>query len=286
MSEIVYSKSRIIDEENGKYLLKQTDKNIESLFEYLHQRGFDYIPEIVDVSNDGIKYKYIESNNSSIKFKRIELSKVLSLLHYKTSEHKDVSKYKYREIYDKLYEKCEYISKHYNDLIEKIEMETYPSPSHYLLERNFSIFLGSINFIKSELKKWFKLVENKSKERVCIVNNNPRVNHLIIGEKDYLVNWDSYMVDTPVIDLYKLYKNDNNYEYFNELYEEYSKNFKLTEEEKKLFFIMISFPPKITNISFEMLNTKNIKEIIKYLYKTNEFITLINSKKEVNNKSN
>jgi len=41
MSEVINGKSRIIDEESGKYLLKQTDKDIENLFEYLHQRGFD-----------------------------------------------------------------------------------------------------------------------------------------------------------------------------------------------------------------------------------------------------
>lgn len=285
MSEIINSKSKVVEDDTGKYILKQTDKDIENLFEYLNQRGFDYIPEIIETSNDGVKYKYIESNKND-KSKRIELAKVLSLLHYKTTEHKDVSKYKYREIYDKLYEKIEYISKYYNDLIEKTEMEIYPSPSHYLLERNFSLILGSINFIKSELKKWFKLVENKVKERVCIVNSNPRISHLIIGEREILTNWDRYMVDTPIIDLYKLYKNDKNYEEFDEIYKIYNENFELSEEEKKLFFIMISIPPKIEEVSLEIINTKSIKEIINYLSKTNKFISLINSKKEINNKSN
>ncbi len=285
MSEKINAKSRIIEDETGRYLLKQTNKDIENLFEYLHQRGFDYIPEIVETSNDGVKYKYVESNKYS-NSKRIELAKILSLLHYKTTEHKDVSKYKYREIYDKLSEKIEYISKYYDDFINKIEMETYPSPSHYLIERNFSLILGSINFVKSELKRWFKLVEEKLKERVCIINNNPKINHLIIGEREILTNWDNYMVDTPIIDLYKLYKNDNNYKEFNELYKEYNENFKLTEEEKKLFFIMISIPPKIEEVSSEIANTKNAKEVVYYLYKTNEFIKSINSKKEINNKSN
>lgn len=279
MSDILKNKSKIIEEENEKYLIKQTDKDIENLFEYLHKRGFDYIPEIVESSVKGVKYKYIESSNDDTKLKRIELSKILSFLHYKTAEHKDVSKYKYREIYDKLSEKCEYISSYYNDIIEKIEMEIYPSPSNYLIQRNFSLILGSINFIKSELNKWFKLVENKSKERVCVVNNNPRLSHMLIGEKEYLTNWDTYMVDTPIIDLYKLYKNDKNYEEFNEMFKEYSKNFTLSEEEKKLFFIMISMPPKIVKLSSEILNTENTKDIINYLYKTNKFIISANLKK-------
>ena len=164
-------------------------------------------------------------------------------------------------------------------------MEIYPSPSHYLIERNFSIILGSINFIKVETKRWFKLVQDKTKERVCIVNNNPKKEHVIIGDKSYLTNWDNYMVDTPIIDLYKLYKVDNNYKDFYDLYKEYSKNFNLTNEEKKLFFIMISIPPKIDFLDNEILNTKIVNDLINYQYKTNEFIKLINSEKEVNNKS-
>ena len=285
MNKVLNSKAKYI-EEDDKYVLKPTDKDIEELFSYLHSRGFDNIPEIVETSSDGIKYKFIENRNRDDVSRKLELSKLLSLLHYKTSYHKDVSKHKYREIYDKLTEKIEYIENYYNELMDKIEMEIYPSPSHYLIERNFSIILGSINFIKSETKRWFKLVQDKTKERVCIVNNNPRIDHLIVGENECLVNWDSYMVDTPIIDLYKLYKVDNNYKDFYDLYKEYSKNFNLTNEEKKLFFIMISIPPKITNVSSEILNTKNVKEIINYLYKTNEFIRSINSKKEINNKSN
>ncbi len=286
MSEIIKIKSKLIEDNNKKYLLKQTTKDIESLFEYLHERGFDYIPNIIETSNEGIKYEFINSNNNDIKKKRLEISKILSLLHYKTTDYKDVSKFKYREIYDKLSDKISYAEKYYNDLIEKIEMEVYPSSSHYLIERNFSIFLGSISYIKSEVKKWFKLVEDKSKERVCIINNNPKLEHLIIGDNIYLMNWDNYMVDTPIIDLYKLYKVDNNYIDFYDMYIEYSKNFTLTEEEKKLFFIMISIPPIIKEIDNEYLNTKDISKVLKYLYKTNEFIKLINSKKEISNKTN
>lgn len=282
----INKKSQVIDDGENKTFLKQTDKDIEGLFEYLHQKGFDYIPQIIETSTEGVKYKYIESKNIDNRSKKLELSKILSLLHYKTSYHKDISKHKYREVYDKLSEKIEYTEKFYNDLIEKMEMEIYPSPSHYLLERNFSIIIGSLNYVKSELKKWFKLVENKTKERVCIVNNNPKVEHLIIGDNTYLTNWDSYMVDTPVIDLYKLYKENQNYNEFYDIFQEYCNNFTLTDEEKKLFFIIISIPPKIIHINVEIMNTKNVKETINYLYKTNEFITLVNSKKEISNKAN
>ena len=149
MNKILGNNSTIV-EDDEKYILKRTDKDIESLFAYLHSRGFDNIPEIIETSNDGVKYKFINQKVEDEYKRKLELAHILSLLHYKTSYHKDVSKHKYREIYDKLTEKEEYIESYYNELINKIEMETYPSPSHYLIERNYSIILGSLNFIKSE----------------------------------------------------------------------------------------------------------------------------------------
>lgn len=283
MNSILKGKSKIIEEDGIKYFVKYSEKNINELFEYLKLRSFDNIPQIIDSKSKNIKYKYIEQIDTNNKNKYKDLANVLSMLHYKTAYYKDVSKNKYREIYDKLTDKIEYINEYYIELIESIEMEIYPSPSHYLIERNFSIITGALSFVKSELKKWYKLVENKSKERVVVVHNNPKLEHLIKGDNIYLTNWDKYEVDTPVLDLYKLYKDPAMFDDFKLFYEEYSKNFTLTEEEKKLFFILISMPPKIEEIDNEILNTKNIKSIMNHLYKSNDLITFINSNEEIPN---
>lgn len=283
MNSILKNKSKIIEDKEEKYFIKQTDKNIKELFEYLKLRSFDNIPEIIEETPEGIKYKFIIEKDPNNKNKYLDLANILSMLHYKTVYYKDVSKNKYREIYDKLSDKIEYMTEYYNKMIENIEMEIYPSPSHYLVSRNFSIILGALTYIKSELKKWYKLVENKTKERVVIVHNNPKLEHLIKGEELYLTNWDNYVVDTPILDLYKLYREEQMYNEFKMIYEEYSKNFTLTEEEKKLFFILISIPPKIEEIDNELMNTKNIKGIINYLYKSNELITFITSEEKETN---
>ena len=60
MNRVLNNKARYI-EEDDKYILKPTDKDINELFSYLHSRGFDNIPDIIDTSNDGVKYKYIEN---------------------------------------------------------------------------------------------------------------------------------------------------------------------------------------------------------------------------------
>ncbi len=281
MSNTFKSKARIIEESDGKYILKPTDKNVKELFDYLKTRNYDAVPEIVESDGKSVKYKYIEETDFMHKNKHIDLASSLSQLHYKTAYYKDVSKNKYREIYDKLSDKIEYIENYYNKFIESIEVEVYPSPSHYLISRNYSIINGAINYSKKELKSWFKLVENKTKERVVVVHNNPKLEHLVHGDKDYLVNWDNYVVDTPVLDLYRMYENPEIFNDFLRVYKEYEKNFTLTEEEKKLFFILISIPKKIEEISPEIANTKNIRHIIDHLYKTNELISLIDSENKV-----
>lgn len=283
MNSILKNRAKIIEEDNTKYILKPSEKNIEELFEYLRTRNFNNIPKIIDKTDNGFKYEYINEVKKNNYNKHLDLARVLSNLHYKTAYYKDVSKNKYREIYEKLSDKIEYIEDYYTKLIEKIEMEIYPSPSHYLIQRNYSIINGAINYSKKELKSWFKLVENKPKERVVVVHNNPKLEHLINGEEDYLINWDNYVVDTPILDLYKLYNDDKINSNFTSVYEEYSKEFTLTKEEKKLFFILISIPPKIEELDNELLNTKNIKQIINKIYYTNELITSINLKEEENN---
>ena len=282
MNSILKGKSRIEEIDGNKYFIKQSKKNIGELFDYLKLRNFDNIPEVIGTDGKNIKYKFIEETDSNNQNKYKDLANILSALHYKTAYYKEVSKNRYREIYDKLSDKIDYMTDYYNKLIESIEMEIYPSPAHYLIERNFSIITGALSFAKSELKKWFKLVENKTKERVVVVHNNPKLEHLIKGDNNYLTNWDNYVVDTPILDLYKLYKDPIIFDNFKLFYEEYANNFKLSVEEKKLFFVLISLPPKIEELDDELLNTKNIKSIINYLYKSNELITFINSDKEVN----
>lgn len=286
MNSLLKKNSKIIEEEENKYFIKTSNKNISELFDYLRIRNFDNIPEIIEVNEDNIKYKYIESLDKKAVDKHLDLANLLSTLHYKTAYYKDVSKNKYREIYDKLTDKVEYIEEFYKNLIDEIDMQIYPSPSEYLIQRNYSVINGALFYIKNELKKWFKLVENKNKERVVVVHNNPKIEHVIKGEINYLTNWDNYVVDTPVLDLYRLYKEEKAFDDFGRIYDKYNENFSLSEEETKLFCVLISIPLKIEDTGNELLNTKSVKEIINYLYKTNKLISSINSIKENANWSN
>ena len=160
----------------------------------------------------------------------------------------------------------EYLTKYYEEAIEEIENEELMSPSHYLFARNYSAIDGSLKYAKEELKKWFKIVEYKSKERVCINHNNVSLEHFIHGDKNYLISWDNYLVDTPILDLYKFYKKEGYKLDFPYLLKIYNETLSLTDEEKMLFNVLISIPPKIVRIDNEMDNTYNIKNTFSYIY--------------------
>jgi len=259
----VYKNKVIID--SGFVLKKRNDKLIE-LYDYLDSRGFNNYPEIIDVDEKYIKSKYIQENKNFELINGSELIKTIALLHSKTVEYKDVSKNKYKKIYEKILGNIEYLNKYYESLVSKIEEEVFMSPSHYLFIRNYSIIDSALKYSLENLKKWFKLVENNSKERVCIVHNNLSSDHFIKGDKNYLCSFDNYLVDTPILDLYKFYKKEGYKLEFKKLLNIYEESFKLLDSEKLLLKILISIPPKIEEVKDEYDNCINIKNSYDYIY--------------------
>lgn len=260
-----YKKSVKINENT---VSKKRNNDVLELYEYLNIRNFDNFPKVIDVTEEEIRSEYVENVKYYEMVDGIELIKTMATLHNKTIFYKDVSKNKYQEIYDKILENIEYLKEYYEKIIDEIECENYMSPSHYLFARNYSIILGSLKYSESELKKWFSLVKDKSNERVCIVHNNISKDHFIKGDKNYLISWEKHLVDTPILDLYKFYKKDGFKMNFKALYEEYNIIMQLSNEEDKLFKILISIPPRMEFIDDEFLNTIYVKDNFKYIYES------------------
>ena len=257
--------NNVIIDRNG--VIKKNNKRVVELYEYLDERGFDNHPKVIESNEDSIKTEYIESKKYYEISNGIEFIKLVANLHSKTVINKEVSKNKYRNIYDKISNNIEYLKEYYEKIISNIEEEVYMSPSHYLLAKNYSVIDSSLNYAKVELKKWFKMVENNTVERVSIIHNNLSLNHFIKGDKNYLISFDNYLVDTPILDLYKFYKKEGFKLDFKLLLNEYNNIFELLDNEKLLLYILISIPPKIIFIEDEYLNTINIKNALDYIYK-------------------
>ena len=139
----LYKNKVIID--NDIVIKKRNDKLI-SLYDYLDERGFNNHPDIIDVKKDTIETKFINKSKNYELIKGSSFIKTVSLLHNNTIEYKDVSKNKYKKIYDKLMGNIEYLKNYYEDMISKIEEEVFMSPSHYLFARNYSIIDSSLKY--------------------------------------------------------------------------------------------------------------------------------------------
>ncbi len=263
---------KIIEDEEGKYVLKKSNRNLEELFMYLRSRNFTSFPDILKNDRGNYEFPYIDSVIEPKEQKLVDIINTMAELHTKTSFYKEVGHDKFSEIYENLKENILYIEGYYNDLITLIENEVYMSPSNYLIARNFSKINSAIIFCKKELESWYKLVKDNTKERVCVVHNNLKDEHLLKNDKNYLISWDKYLIDTPVLDLYRFFQNEKNADNFDELLALYEKKYKLKEEERKLLFIILSIPPKFIFEKDEITNTFNVRLFIDYLYKTSNLI--------------
>ena len=115
-------------------------------------------------------------------------------------------------------------------------------------------------------------MENKTKERVVYCHNNLSIDHCLSNTEDYLISWDQYQVDTPVLDLMNLYHNDFDKYEFSNFFEVYNQRFTLNEDEKLLFFLMITLPQKIEFTNYEYDNTEKVNRLLRYIYKTEQLV--------------
>ncbi len=273
----------IVSDEVNKYVIKKNQRNQE-IFEYLRNRSFDCYPKILNDSNDSYEIsEYIYDDYIPDEQKMLDLIKLVSLLHNKTTHYKEVDFADYKTIYETLSNNIEYLYSYYNDIITLIETKVYMSPSEYLLARNISKIFGSLNFSKQELEKWYKLVENKTKQRVVVLHNNLDLSHFRSNTKNYLLSWDKAKLGIPIFDLYILYKRHGLDFNFEEILKYYESSYKLQEDEKILFFILIALPDKIEFDGTLYEQTKKIGKFLDLSYKTESLISPYYTKKEPSN---
>ena len=279
-------KVKILEGDSFTEVIKEKKKDLNDLFEYLSTREYFCFPDIISTSDRTIKYKYYDKLKHDPPEKDIEFISSVALLHYKTIYYKEVSRKKYKDIYNTLIDNIDYLKDYYNKLIENIDNEVYMSPSNYLLARNYSVILKNFYYIEKELNKWYNLVKDKTKERVCIIHNNLKKYNFLMSSKNILTGWDNYLVDTPILDLYKLYRNEYKNMDMESIFKKYIEINKLTKEEISLFNVMISMPSTINITNNEYKKVVEVKSILDYTYRTSNFINLGVFKELVNESNN
>jgi hypothetical protein len=266
-------KITILETTSGNFVVKPKENDIAKVYRYLQSRNFHEFPELVDFSRDEVNmFSYVEDTPMPTEQKAQDLIGVLASLHQKTAYFKTVSLDTYQEIYENIDSNIQYLKQYYEALFDTCFLETYMSPSHYLFMRNSSKILSSLDFAKRELDVWFELVKEMGRQRVSFIHNNMSLDHYLKGDRDYFISWEKSKIDSPVLDLVHFYQKDYFDVEFHSLFQKYQEKFPLSEAEKKLFFILISLPMKITLTSEEFQNCKSVRECLDYLFKTEELV--------------
>ena len=270
----VKGNTKIFNCTTGNYVIKnKKDKNIKELYKYLNSRSFKYYPKLIEDNRDEVNvFEYVEDNSIDNEQKLMDLINLISLLHSKTSYYKEITNDKIKEIYEELLGRVEYMEEYFNKIIFEIEDNVFPSPSGNLILINSNKIFSSLIFLKKEIEEWYKISMDSNKMRVSIVHNNLELDHYIKNEKEYLISWDNYIIDSPILDIVKLYKNVYLTMEFSNPLKLYMDKFPLNEDEKKLLFIMLVMPDEINLTDNEIKNIAIVRKYLDYIYKTENLI--------------
>jgi len=256
----------------GNFVAKPKTKDITELFKYLESRSFTNIPKIVEDDGNYIIYEYLDAPVMPHEQKILDLILVVSKLHNKTAYFKEVTEDKYKQIYEDIKGNIAYLKEYYSTLYDKFFLDVYSSPSAYYFLTNYSIIANDLDFCLNQLDDWFTLVKDIMRQRVCLLHNHLSLDHFIKGLDSSLISWDNYIFDTPVLDIVTLYKNEYLHCDFSVVLSEYLRNFKLSSDEEKLLFILISLPNKVEVYDNEFTNTCSFVDLIDYIYRTEKLI--------------
>lgn len=266
----IKSGARIID--NKIVIKNKVNDSIDRTYDYLKSRAFDYFPSLLESSDGYEVYPYIEDIYEPREQKAMDMMHLLSLLHSKTTFYREVDIDKNKEIYENIINNINYLNDYYNELISLIEKEVYMSPSSYLIARNINIIFSSIYYVRDNIDKWYKKIENNKNERVSYIHNNINLDHYIKRDKPYLISWNKSRIDNPIYDLLSFYKNHYLEFDFDDLFHYYESNYPLKDNERLLLFIYMAIPPKIVIDGSEYDMCIKINKNMEYLYKTSNLI--------------
>ena len=274
--------AKIIENEDTRLVIKKDNPNILDTYNYLLSRSFDYFPKIIYKDNDYNVYEYVEDVNEPSEQRILDIITLTSILHSKTTFYKEVDIDNYKYLYETINKKLEYLFNYYNDIITLIEKNIYMSPSNYIIARNINKIFETINYCKYEVDSWYELIKDKRKIRVVNIHNNLSLYHYIKNDKPYLISWNKNKIDMPIYDLLTLYKKYYLDFDFYELFNYYESRYPLTNEERKMLFILMSIPEKLVLDSSEYKNSIKCRKFFDYIYKTKD---LINEYKSIKDKT-
>ena len=265
---------------NGTYCLKERKrKDIKKIIEYLKAKQFHNILDIKSDDRDDFEITdYIEEVPFLKEDKAMEAVYLISMLHNKTTFYKSISLDEVKCFYENHIDKIIDLRNYIDNLCYSFDENLFLSSSQYLFIKNITILFNSLDYSKHYIEKWYNIVKNKTSKRVVMNHNNLDLSHIIIGNKPYIINWNKASIDSPVMDLYSLFKKNFLDININSLFNVYTSKYQLLKEEMFLLFSLLLLPEKIEFSDCEIHNTKIVYDHYKYLSSVMSFVSEYNLK--------
>lgn len=259
-------KVKIIDTDNGRYVLKKVSSSKKNIYDYLNTREFYNYPRVINKLEDDIEIaEYIDDVLVPSEQREEDLIYLIGLLHNKTSYYKEMSLDEVKKIYEDYSNRFYYIENYYLDLQNIIEKEEFMSPSNYLLARNISKVYYLLYLGKNYLEKWFSIVKDHRKIRYALIHGNIRSSHIIENNSSYLISWDNARVDVPINDLYDFYKENYKTVDFKRMIDIYRLKSNLNIDEELFLKFRLSLVEKIVASDNEMEKIEDVYNLIRYV---------------------
>ena len=259
---------------NGMVYKKINNPKCGYLFDYLNSMNFNNIPDY-RFNDKYITYPYIDDLSIKNDLKAKELINLIASLHSKTSYTKDLDLNVINQLKDKYLSHVNYYQKYFYEFFLKNINNNYYKPSTYLILRNYTLINDYFNLTKKLITDWYGVVSESKHIRLSVIHNNLSLSHFIHNQDNYLISWDHFRNDFPVVDLAIFYQ-----KYFNQfdnssLFLDYLKINPLTEDEMMLFKILLLLNFTYSEEETTMGRLKNDTIFILYLKKTMSLIKVL-----------
>ena len=269
---INYKKIKSVFIINNKYVIKLNTNNYD-IYKYLLSRDYSFFPSnLTELNNNYDISLFVDGLIVNNEQKLSDYIKLISLLHNKTSYKREIDLDYIKEKYEGIKDKIINLKKYYLKLNDEIDHELFLSPSYYLLVRNISLFYNILETISVLLDNIYQSIKEEKSIRVSLLHNNIDLDHLIIGDKEYLISWDKAYFDNPIYEIEKIFRKYYNEIELDDLLNIYESINKLSLLEKKELLINLSIPKEIKITNNTYLDTKNINNEINYLNKVYELL--------------
>lgn len=263
---------KIITKDNRKICIKKNkNKNIIDKYNYLKSKDFRNFIDTKIIGDYEVR-DYIDEIPLSYPDKLNELIYLITLLHIKTTHYKNMPLSKIKEIYENGIDNIIEVKNYYENLCDRYDTYLFLKPSLFLLIRNISLILISLDNSRLFLDKWYKIMKDKRRKRVVMNHNNLKITNMIVSDCNYLINWDNSSINSPVYDLLSLFKNNFNEIDMTDIYDVYRSKYSLYEEEKYYLYFKLLTIEKLKLNNTELMNTREVRNLLFYLNRVNEFL--------------